>query len=407
MFIVDSAGNHVLTLDIFPTKRMLDFDVKLGDHGDGYLTILGSGSTYGDQSMKRKYFYDITGRKVFSAFTGGIDVNFKHILEINGSIYCIGSTDEKTAVFAKIAFPQPINKEIEIINTIENERIETILDARKNGDRLVLTSESNQYVLSKNTWERTKNQAPGKYQYQTEGFAGLPGIHFWVPSYRVQQQAVDVELDGEMHTFLVWNNEISANGGGPNESGIYDIQGNSVKFYPLPQPSYKLFRKFRPERVEDGYSEKYTTLETEIGASQLDGGKIIFGLGFYDGEGTTGVGGIGSFDLHSKKFEVTYLKDIADSSVYSMLVEPDSIWLGLGGQPEGAVYSDGMAKIKRQDNSIVLYKVPNLVNTIVRVGRAIYAGTSEGVVVIGEDGSIENIKLSINKEGGYSAVISK
>ena len=172
VFIVDSAGNHVLTLDIFPTKRMHDYDVKLGGYGDGYLTILGSGGTYGDAPMKRKYFYDIKARKIFSAFTGGIDVNFKHIIEINGSIYCIGSTDEKTSVIAKIAFSQPINKEIEIINTIQNERIETILDARKDGDRLVLSSEAYQYVLYKNTWERTKNPAPEKYQYQKEGFAG-------------------------------------------------------------------------------------------------------------------------------------------------------------------------------------------------------------------------------------------
>ena len=407
VFIVDSAGNHVLTLDIFPTKRMLDYDVKLGGHGDGYLTILGSGGTYGDGPMKRKYFYDIKGRTAFSAFTGGIDVNFKHVIEINGSIYCIGSTDEKTAIFAKIALPHPTNTEIETISTIQNERIEEILDAQKEGDRLILTSESYQYVLSKDTWERTKNPASGKYQYQKEEFSGLPAVPFWVPIYKVQQQAMDVELNGKMHTFLIWNQKISINGGGPNESGIYDIQGETVKFYPLPQPSYKLFRKFRPERVEDGYSEKETTLETEIGAFQLDGGKIIFGLGFYDGEGTTGVGGIGFFDLQSKKFEVTYLQGIAGTSVYSMLVEPDSIWLGLGGQPEGAVYSDGMAKIKRQDNSIVLYKIPNFVNTIVRVGRAIYAGTSEGVVVIGEDENIENIKLSINKDGGYSAVITK
>jgi hypothetical protein len=163
----------------------------------------------------------------------------------------------------------------------------------------------------------------------------------------------------------------------------------------------------RPGRVEDGYTEEETSLETEIGASTLDGGRIIFGLGFYDGEGTSGVGGIGSFDLQSKKFEIAYLKDIADFSVYSMLAEPDSIWLGLAVQPEGAVYPQGMAKINRKDNSLVRYKIPNLINTIVRIGRTIYAGTSNGVVAFGDDGSIENIKVSINKDGGYVTTISK
>ena len=409
VFVVDAADNPVLALDIFPTGRMADYDVKLSEHGDGYLVISGAGSTYGDQKMKRKYFFDIKNRKVQSAFSSGIDVDIRHIVELNGVVYCIGNTDAKTAVIAKIIFPQPINKEIKTVSAIQGEKIETILDAKKDGDQLVLTSEASQYVLANNVWGKIKNPSPAKYQYHTGSgqFIGLPDVSFWVPAYQVQQQSFEIELNGKAHKFLIWNEKISANGRGAEKSGIYEIQGTSVKFHPLPQPSYEQFRRFRLERVEDGYSENDTTLETEISAAQLDGGRIRFGLGFYDGEGFTGVGGIGYFDLKSKKFEITYLKDIAGSSVYSMLVEADTIWLGLGVQPEGAVYPQGIVKVSRKDNSLVRYETPGLVNTIVRIGSTVYAGTSGGVVAFGKDGGAETIKLSIGKDGSYSAMISK
>ena len=408
VFIVDSSNQHVLTLDMFPTGRMGDYDVKFGDHGDGHLTIIGSGSTYGDQSMKRKYFYDINTRKVISIFENGIDVNVKHIIEFNDAIYCIGNTDAKTSVVAKIIFSSSSKIQIDTFSTIQNEKIEEIFDLKKDNEKLILTSEKNQYVFTKNSWEKSKNPSPEKYRYNTGArFSGLPNVLLWVPIYLVQQQATDFELEGIKHKFVVWNNKISANGGGASQSGIYHIQGTTVEFYPLTQPTYELFRKLRPERVEDGYSKEGTSIETEIGASQIDGDRIRFGLGFYDGEGTTGIGGIGSFDFKSKKFEVTYLKDIADFSVYSMLVEPDTIWLGLGVQPEGAVYPQVIAKISRKDNLVKLYKTPNLVNTIIRVGKAIYVGTTDGIVIYGDDGNIKNIKFSINKNGGYSAIVSQ
>lgn len=163
----------------------------------------------------------------------------------------------------------------------------------------------------------------------------------------------------------------------------------------------------RPSRVDDGYTEGNTQLESEIGPYQVEGSRIWFGLKFYDGEGTSGIGGIGSFDILSHKFELTYPKEIADSSVYSILVESKSIWLGLGVQPEGTAFGTGIASIDRKDHSVLRYKVAGLVHTIARVGKAIYAGSSDGIAVIADDGNIEHIRLSINKDGGYTPTVSK
>ena len=386
VFIVDDAGNHVLTLDIFPTGRMADYDVKLGEHGDGYLVVSGAGSTYGDAERMRKYFFDLKNRKVLLAKSGGIDVRIFDIVEFHGDTYCIGNTDEGNTVIARI-LSQPISPQgIEVLNSIQNEAIETIIDIQKDGDKLVLVGNKYNYILSSGTWVKT---------ISTTSFA--------------KKSDMEVELDGKKHSLAFGRKVFPTNQPGKAlaREGIFDRQGTSEDFFILPQPTYDQFKQFRPSRVGDGYTEEDTKLESEIGPHQLEGSRIWFGLKFYDGEGTSGIGGIGSFDVLSHKFELTYPKEIADSSVYSIFVEPKAIWLGLGIQPEGAAFGTGIAKIDRKDNSVVRYKITGLVNTIARVGKSVYAGSSDGVAVIGDDGSIEHIRFSINKDGGYTPTVSK
>ncbi|MBI5007271.1 MAG: hypothetical protein HZB95_09120 [Nitrosomonadales bacterium] len=407
VFIVDEAGNHVLTLDIFPTGRMADYDVKLGVHGDGYLVVTGAGSTYGDQEMKRKYFFDLKNRKLNAAFTGGIDVRVSKILELNGTVYCIGSTDEEKAVIARILTPESSQKTISVINTIQNEGIEAIKDARIDNGKLILAGKTYQYVLANNSWERTGIPKPDADQSDT-GSLRLTGLQrMWAYTQDSLRRTMDTVIDGNKHSFLALNDENTAIGYSPPDSGIFDIQNGIGIFYPLPQPAYEQFRQYRPSRVDDGYTEEDTILESEIGPAQLEGTRIWFGLKFYDGEGHTGIGGIGSFDVMSRKFEIDYLKEIADSSVYSILVEPKSIWVGLGVQPEGDAFGTGIARIDRKDNSVVRYKVTGLVKTIARVGKSVYAGSSDGVVVIRDDGAVEHIRFSINRDGGYTPTVSK
>lgn len=386
VFIVDEAGNHVLTLDIFPTGRMGDYDVKLGEHGDGYLVVSGAGSTYGDQERMRKYFFDLKNHKVLLAKSGGIDVRIFDIVEFHGDIYCIGNTDEGNTVIARI-LSQPISPQgIEVLNAIQNEAIETIIDIQNIGDKLLLTGNKFNYVLSNGAWGKTKSAT---------SFA--------------KKTDMKIELEGKKHSFAFGGKIFPTDKAGEaiSREGIFDRQGTTEDFYILPQPTYEQFRQFRPSRVGDGYTEEDTKLESEIGPRQLEGSRIWFGLKFYDGEGTSGIGGIGSFDVLSRKYELTYPKEIADSSVYSIFVEPKSIWVGLGIQPEGAAFGTGIAKIDRKDNSVVRYKISGLVNTIARVGKAIYAGSSDGVAVIGDDGRIEHIRFSINKDGGYTPTVSK
>lgn len=408
VFIVDAGGKNVLTLETFPKGEASGLQVRLGKHSEDSLVVIGY-EDYGFEQIKTKYLFDLASRKKLSAIKAGVDVDVRHIIEFNGAIYGIGKAisgnndtrnanagiaDNTRAIIATISLPPvaqpaaqaaghfpgqlPAPMAIEILDTIGKRKIETILDAKKDGNRLILTSKHHRYILANGTWKTSANPAPEKFSGLTEPVwriadqgVKLPGYPYWVIGNR-----------GFTHT-------------------------KTKKSYPLPQPSYTLFRKLRPVRVGDGYDKETTSLENEIGPWRLVDGKVWFGLNFYDGEGSSGIGGIGSFDLSTRKFQISYLKEIAGDSSFAMLVEPDTIWLGLGVQPEGADSGTGIAKINRSDHSVVRYKAPGIVNAFVRSGDKVFAATTDGMMVFGDDGRIENVEFSINKDGSYSPVVKQ
>ena len=63
--------------------------------------------------------------------------------------------------------------------------------------------------------------------------------------------------------------------------------------HPLPQSTYREFARARPKRVTDGYSEDATTIGESVGPYQEGDDGVWFGKTFYDGEGLSGVGGVG------------------------------------------------------------------------------------------------------------------
>lgn len=402
IFIVDNDGQYHLTLDIYPTKRMLDYQIRYEEHGLNFLVIAGGGATYGDGADKKKYFFDLEERKLIS-IQDGINVNIKHVAEFKGALYFVGVTNKNTSIITKYSPARAATEAFEVLQTIDNQKIEPILEVRSEGGRLVLTSETYQYFLE-DSWKRNKNPTPTQYRYNTGSgkFIGLPTFGFWVPAYQVLQRTMALGSSDKPLTFLLWDNDLSANGhGGERRSGIYEIGGGVVQFHPLPQPGYERFSQYRPARVADGYSKDVSTIETEIGPFQREGSRLWFGLKFYDGEGHSGIGGVGYFDTGTRRYEVTYHKEIAGSSAYSILVEPDTIWLGLGGQPEGAPYSNGLVGISRKNESLKRYDVPGMINAILRHGRLLYLGTSDGVTVLGKVNGIENLRWQIDMDGRY------
>jgi hypothetical protein len=111
----------------------------------------------------------------------------------------------------------------------------------------------------------------------------------------------------------------------------------------LPQSTYDQFAQARPQRVRDGYS-RASTIDERVGGHQVVGDRIWFGKAFYDGEGTTGVGGLGYFDTRSKQFTIFSIPELADWSVSALYVEDDAVWAGLVNHPEGAGRSGGLIR---------------------------------------------------------------
>jgi hypothetical protein len=151
--------------------------------------------------------------------------------------------------------------------------------------------------------------------------------------------------------------------------------------HPLPQSTYQEFARTRPGRVKDGYSAGSAQIEEEIGAYQREGDRFWIAKTFYDGEGTTGVGAIGSFDA-SGKYAFLRIPELFDWSIQAMLVESEAIWAGRVSRPEGADRSGGLLRYDRKTRQVRLYDVPDAIHAIARVGKAVCLGTSHGLYVI-------------------------
>jgi hypothetical protein len=123
-------------------------------------------------------------------------------------------------------------------------------------------------------------------------------------------------------------------------------------------------------------------IENDIGPAVLDGTTIWFANNFYDGEGTTGVGAIGSFDTRTHKFEMRYLPEIVPWSGSAMRLDGDDLWIGLMRQPEGAAFGGGLLRYNVKTGAVTTYKIPDYIYTIDRLGDAIYCGTSNGIYSI-------------------------
>jgi hypothetical protein len=66
VFVVDHAWKPLVELEVFPSKRWLDYDVKVDECGPDYGSVTGQGASYGDQRQRVLYFYDLKRRALVS-----------------------------------------------------------------------------------------------------------------------------------------------------------------------------------------------------------------------------------------------------------------------------------------------------------------------------------------------------
>jgi hypothetical protein len=155
---------------------------------------------------------------------------------------------------------------------------------------------------------------------------------------------------------------------------------------PLPRTTYDQFAAARPRRVKDGYVRAGTEIWDSIGPWQQEDGRIWFGKTFYDGEGSTGVGGFGYFDLKERRLHMFAPPEIADWSVSAIHVAPDAAWMALRQNGEYGGSSGGLLRYDRQSGALGRLGFPDIGIRLMRVGGKILAATDFGLAVIEGDG---------------------
>jgi hypothetical protein len=150
--------------------------------------------------------------------------------------------------------------------------------------------------------------------------------------------------------------------------------------------------------VRDGYRRSGTTIDEHIGPWQIEGDRLWFGKTFYDGEGNTGVGGFGYFDAVEKKYRIYSPAEIAGWSVSAILVEPDTIWLALGNSGEYGTTAGGMLAFHRNTQQIERFDLPDVAQSIARVGEHLVMATQFGPAVL-DNGQVQRYFVDEMSDG--------
>jgi hypothetical protein len=171
----------------------------------------------------------------------------------------------------------------------------------------------------------------------------------------------------------------------------------------IPQSTYDDFARLRPARVENGYTRESATIDERMGPSQLVGEQLWFGKQFYDGEGITGVGGFGYFDRVTKDFTLFHPGEVVDWSTSAILVEADTVWLGLVHFTEGAGGSGGLVQYNQATQQATRYPLDDFVLNLTRVSDSLYIGTSNGLYRF-TAGQFSGFRFEPDADGTYIAI---
>ncbi len=164
------------------------------------------------------------------------------------------------------------------------------------------------------------------------------------------------------------------------------------KPFPAPIPSIDFYRQTLPQK------QPPAEMESDIGPFVQNADKIWFATTFYDGEGVSGVGAIGTFDIAPRKYEMRYLPEIAPWSGSAMLLAGDDLWIGLKQRPEGADIGGGLLRYDIRTGAIEAFAIPDVIFTIDRAGDAIYCGTSHGLYMV-RAGQVTQLRFEPNESG--------
>lgn len=353
LFVVDKRDfSCYMTLALLPSRRGHDYRYKISGVGVGYIDLEGAGDTYGDQEIKHRFFFDLEKKQVLAGIPYN-DIALGEMVRHNGELFFVGAIDYSHGLIFRLKSlaAEDGNYDYSVISENDGEKLGPITGIEREDGELRFVSKNKSYVLGKE----------GKFRTEF-----LPKI-----------RQVKIEPNGIRL---------------PSETGGQD------GFWVVPLLEPKLFEKYRPEMVKNGSMRAMP--ENLIGPWVIFGDNLWFGFKFYDGEGTTGLGGYGVFDVESMTAEIKYSTETAPWSASAIFVDDDRVCMGLYRQPEGAAYPAGLFCENRKTRVRQIYKIPQIVNSIEKIDGALVLGTSNGLFVV-HHRKIESGKFSVNKDGSY------
>ena len=179
---------------------------------------------------------------------------------------------------------------------------------------------------------------------------------------------------------------------------IDDLDRYPSDLEPLPQSSLE---ELAAARFGGVLTER--VVNEEIGPTQIVGSRLWFGKTFYDGEGLSGVGGLGFFDLEERRYVLFSPPAIRNWSASSILVEDEVVWIGRYRRSEGAEYSGGLLRYDVESGEAREFDVGDVIRQIERWGERLYLGTNGGLYVIDADGAIARFVFAPSLEGETAA----
>jgi len=153
------------------------------------------------------------------------------------------------------------------------------------------------------------------------------------------------------------------------------------------------FEEFQRRRPDLGPVWDHIEIEQRVGPCVREGDVVWFGIVFYQGEGTSGAGGVGRYDTRSKQLEVHRPAELNDASVFQIAKLGDELFLGTTHEYECVGYPPGAGLLRHQwstNETRRELRVCGLVPSDLLVrGDEIWVATDLGLSRISED-QVEN-----------------
>jgi hypothetical protein len=353
------------------------------------VTLALYGDTYGDLDRKVTYLLDLGSPAVVARIVhGGLAVSAMALF--GDSLYAAVSADGKRSTIVAVTRERPRaaaegavagNPGMATLDQMDGVPLPAVGAAVATAKSLTFYGESLGLVRTAQGWSRRPlpRQVPAGPLPTGDsldlGFLPNP----LSPAEFAARLLLRAGDSGGVAAFLVTGAEVNKRGAKVQYAGVYELARGRHHLHALPVPDYARFARLRPGRVRDGYTEGFIDLEAGIGAFQLARDTVWFGTTFYDGEGTTGVGALGSFALATRRYDVRYLPGLADYSTSAIAVDGGVLWLGLVVYPEGAPRGAGVLRYDRRTGATRRYALPEVVTALLPWDGTVYAGTGDGL----------------------------